>query len=186
MKPRMRWYWRAIIACLTVTMLLKLLTILSLIGLLLSVGLWGVSYFRFACYLGDDTRIIRCYEGQIEYYFRADGFRYIPLCGLVNRDYEVARMWGFAGFDGFQTKWWPTYRSSPTNSYRRNFAPANIVVITVPCWPLTFLSGVFVIVYTVPSARRRKRKKLGMCVKCGYDLRASKERCPECGTSIEE
>ena len=32
--------------------------------------------------------------------------------------------------------------------------------------------------------RRFQRKRLGLCPVCGYDIRASTNQCPECGTAI--
>lgn len=34
----------------------------------------------------------------------------------------------------------------------------------------------------IPVLRRRWRARRGLCVRCGYDLRGSKDKCPECGT----
>jgi hypothetical protein len=49
-----------------------------------------------------------------------------------------------------------------------------VVAITLPAWPLLWLVRVL---------RIRHRDRRGLCRECGYDLRASTERCPECGTA---
>jgi hypothetical protein len=55
--------------------------------------------------------------------------------------------------------------------------------IVVPYWALALVVAVLPIVITKRAlGRRRLEKNQTLCQNCGYDLRASPARCPECGT----
>jgi hypothetical protein len=51
----------------------------------------------------------------------------------------------------------------------------------IPCWFITII-GMGLPILRIISFGRRRRMTSGRCSQCGYDLRATPERCPECGT----
>jgi hypothetical protein len=55
--------------------------------------------------------------------------------------------------------------------------------VVAPAWPAAVALAVLPVLWVVKITRRRRRAHLGRCRNCGYDLRATPERCPECGAS---
>jgi hypothetical protein len=63
-------------------------------------------------------------------------------------------------------------------------ASVNYVQFTFPHWfAIAATCGLMVmpIVHNRRARRQHRRMESGCCVHCGYDLRASPGRCPECG-----
>jgi hypothetical protein len=58
-------------------------------------------------------------------------------------------------------------------------APA-VVEYTIPAWML-ILSLAVPLAVALRVAYRRRQPAAGHCRHCGYDLRATPDRCPECG-----
>ena len=58
------------------------------------------------------------------------------------------------------------------------------VEVSFSLWAVFSVSAICSALLVVRALRQRlwsARQRAGLCTKCGYDLRSSSERCPECG-----
>jgi hypothetical protein len=62
--------------------------------------------------------------------------------------------------------------------------PGGALRIGIPFWLPLLFTIVPPLWWLFSKMQKLHRRRDGLCRECGYDLRASRERCPECGTPI--
>ena len=63
----------------------------------------------------------------------------------------------------------------------QSFYGATYWIVVLPHWLLALLFAFLPIAWLRHHLRVRRRIKHHLCLHCGYDLRSSTDRCPECG-----
>jgi hypothetical protein len=75
---------------------------------------------------------------------------------------------------GFAWRFQPAVRASFTHANR-------YAVVAIPYWSLALLAATPLVLVAAKLSVRRRRARSCACVRCGYDLRATAGKCPECG-----
>jgi hypothetical protein len=100
----------------------------------------------------------------------------------------TGRVWAFVGPDGTPprlSKHW-----NPIFELRRSARMPAWMMLNGPHWAIVLLTSLAPLTWLTLRQRRRmalrRRVRLGLCLRCGYDLRASRDsgRCSECGEAI--
>jgi hypothetical protein len=155
---------------------------MSLVLCLATAAMWVRSYFYFDTFAGyykpAHHAQLSSKTGQIFVGRTAGvapgwdllrGFSSLPVNALDRKGKPAGTYWA-----GFQLA-----RSLPGQSVHES-----TVIVAVPQWFILLLTlpGPIVLANRWRRARHRRRRP-SLCTSCGYDLRATPDRCPECGAS---
>ena len=175
-----------------------LFTLAAAVSLLLCVAaaaLWVTSYDRPRNIVYVWTKSGPPVERRSIAWFSADGVTRLEV-GTMIAETEAAAQGSLISATGFlpATPWRgpDTPRLFPRFKLEHSsvrFPGAGLLVrrrdIRAPYWFCTAACAVLPLTWVVRRNhwRRAKRRRAGLCPACGYDLRATPGRCPECGAA---
>ena len=157
--------------------LFNLLTVLSLLLGVAAVGRWGRCHLvadQFEHYENGRYILVMFQDGVIAYVIADES---PPSSGGPLRRWNHA--WGGTFGGGYDA----TFGHSVANTtfgvngtYRQRSWWVGDWIVAMAC--------VILPIFRARTWRRERAARLrsGLCTTCGYDLRATPERCPECGT----
>jgi len=160
------------------------LSVLSVLLCVATVIVWARSYWcvtfaaRYARWFGGDvlrTEMIELREGRVLFIHSVWSRGGDAKCEYAFHDEHT---WGWNdGQDVEHTCFgfgWLSVKTPP------DMVDSSLKVASLPCW-LVFGCTLGTATYVARRALSGARTA-GRCRRCGYDLRATPDRCPECGT----
>lgn len=81
-----------------------------------------------------------------------------------------------------------SYRVGAPSNYRGQTVTAGTdesYHVMAPAWAIVLVTGIWPAVWLRATLRTSSRHRRGLCPACGYDLRVTPDRCPECGAVPE-
>jgi hypothetical protein len=69
----------------------------------------------------------------------------------------------------------------PRAQLMHGYPAAHSSALYVPMWAIAAAAAAWPAMRVVGAVRASRRRRGGLCVDCGYDLRATPAQCPECG-----
>ena len=170
-----------------------MLLAVSLAISLLSVIGWPLSYFWYVtvAYTGtSSTHHVWTGGGQLVWLHQTGAG--LPEFFQAN-SIEIGRLHVDAGryhdrsYDDIDR--WNTFRASLRFGTQSTSIAVNSGKVinrrhtTIPFWPIAWFFAMPPAIAWQRYRLRRRRQRGGLCLGCGYDLRASPGRCPECGAA---
>jgi hypothetical protein len=120
----------------------------------------------------------------------------IPGSKLIAVGWTDGHAWFFVNPDATRNKVWNSNDPMPWSNimadhskndhhyalggFVASFNKSGLILIAVPFWFVASIAAV-----TFAWLVHARRPKQGCCPRCGYDLRATPDRCPECGQAVQ-